>query len=344
MFKFLVSLALAVLSVVLSIHDIGAQEPTQQQRDAIRAACRSDFIENCSGVQPGGKDALECLVHHSSSLSASCKTAVEDIASTKANPTKVDPVGSAGSGSTALPTAAPSPGAVQPRDDQLKVVQQACTLNDFVAHCSWIAPTSPELLLCLKANTSDLSPACLSVVQSLAATQQSSTVAAPSPAEQESTVPKTPKPARQNPAVPAEPGIQKPTAQQLSAIRAACRSDFIAHCGGVQPGGTAALQCLQRNSAHLSPGCQSAVATLGQSQAAPATAGTTSGPAVAPLGPMPMLRPREALAILRLCGADQRALCPGVQPGGGHVVSCLAEHAAALSPTCYDVLSAAARR
>jgi hypothetical protein len=59
---------------------------------------------------------------------------------------------------------------------------------------------------------------------------------------------------------------------------------------------------------------------------------------------MPMLRPREALTILRNCGADQRTLCPDVQPGGGRLISCLAEHASALSPTCYGALSAAARR
>jgi hypothetical protein len=59
---------------------------------------------------------------------------------------------------------------------------------------------------------------------------------------------------------------------------------------------------------------------------------------------MPMLRPREALAIVRICSADQRALCPDVQLGGGRLLSCLAEHASALSPTCYGALSAAARR
>ena len=34
------------------------------------------------------------------------------------------------------------------QNDQLKSVQQDCTLNDFVAHCSWIAPSNPEILLC----------------------------------------------------------------------------------------------------------------------------------------------------------------------------------------------------
>ena len=32
-------------------------------------------------------------------------------------------------------------------------VRQACTLNDMLAHCSWIKPESPEILLCLQANS-----------------------------------------------------------------------------------------------------------------------------------------------------------------------------------------------
>src|SRR6202035_41495 len=51
----------------------------------------------------------------------------------------------------------------------LKTAQQACTLNDLVAHCSWIAPNNPEILQCLKANTADLSPNCQAAVQSLPA-------------------------------------------------------------------------------------------------------------------------------------------------------------------------------
>src|SRR5262249_53995320 len=66
-------------------------------------------------------------------------------------------------------SAAPTPqsAAVPSQEDQLKAVRQACTINDFTAHCSWIAPTSPELLLCLKGNAAELSPACQSAVQSL---------------------------------------------------------------------------------------------------------------------------------------------------------------------------------
>lgn len=335
MFRLHKLFAFAALSLMLDIHGVAAQNPTPQQRDAIRASCRSDFTTNCSGVQPGGSDALSCLVEHSDSLSASCKAAVEAVAAPQANPTKVGPAVSAAPVSAAPP-------AVQSHEDQIKAVRQACTLNDLLAHCSWIAPTSPELVLCLKANTADLSPACLQAVQSLPSTGMQSATAAPATSVPPAAALKTPAP----PPSPPPPAAQRPNDQQLKAVRAACRSDFMAHCSGVQPGRSAALRCLQRHSRQLSHSCQSAVSALGRGQGAPAAAPVeaTAPSAVAPIGQMPMLRPREALAIARVCGADQRTLCPDVQLGNGRLISCLAEHASALSPTCYGALRAAAHR
>jgi hypothetical protein len=61
---------------------------------------------------------------------------------------------------------------VQSQEDQLKVVQQAGTIDHFTAHCSCIAPTRPELLLCLKGNA-----AALSVSTALTATCQNAMAA-----------------------------------------------------------------------------------------------------------------------------------------------------------------------
>jgi hypothetical protein len=119
----------------------------------------------------------------------------------------------------------------------------------------------------------------------------------------------------------------------------------MSHCAGVQPGGAEALQCLKRNEAQLSAACRSAVAAIGGGAgAAEAPSGAPAAPAVAPIGPMPMLRPREALAIVQICGVEVRSLCAGVPFGGGRVISCLAENASSLSPSCYSALSAAANR
>jgi hypothetical protein len=53
---------------------LAAQQPTEEQRAAIRSACRADFTANCSGVEPGTKAALMCLVSNETKLSPACRT------------------------------------------------------------------------------------------------------------------------------------------------------------------------------------------------------------------------------------------------------------------------------
>jgi len=66
--------------LALIVTPTAAQQPTQAQRDAVRAACRSDFMANCASVQPGGKEALECLLRNEPKLSSACRSAVNAIA------------------------------------------------------------------------------------------------------------------------------------------------------------------------------------------------------------------------------------------------------------------------
>jgi Cysteine rich repeat len=156
---------------------------------------------------------------------------------------------------------------------------------------------------------------------------------------------------------------QQPSQAQISAIRAACRGDFQAHCAGVQPGGQAALACLKKNVAGLSPGCQKAVTAVGGA-AAPDTSGAATAaaappPATAPAAAPPpaagavaavpparsaAVPPRVELAILRrACGPDVQVNCPGVRPGGGQVMACLTANEASLSPRCRHELATARR-
>jgi hypothetical protein len=344
---------LASLFATLTLDPAAAQQPTQAQRDAIRASCRSDFIAHCSGVEPGGKEAFECLLRNDAKLSGACREAVNAVAK-PAEP--AEPAAAPDAKPEAAPAA--SEAAAPSQDEALKAVQNACTLNDLVAHCSWIAPNNPEILLCLKANAAALTPGCQAAVQSLPAPATppaaATTPSIPPPPATEPTRRvepiRKPEPPRASapPPAPAAAAPAAPSEQQKAAIRAACRSDFISHCAGVQPGGAAALQCLQRNAASLSSGCRSAVAAIGgggggggAAAGAPAAA---APPAAAPIGPMPMMRPREALAIVQICRADVAALCEGVPFGGGRVLTCLAEHAPNLSPPCYNALREAAGR
>jgi hypothetical protein len=242
MFK---SLAFAGLLLALLPNQVSAQAPTQAQRDAIRAACRSDFMANCSGVQPGGKEAFECLLRNDAKLSPSCQAAVnaatpkpaeaaEPAAPATAVPAQSETAPPAAKVERAPPGIQVAPAEAQ--NDALKTVQQACTLNDFVAHCSWIAPSNPEILLCLKGNAADLSPNCQAAVRALPAAPPPAAATPAEPPRQAApakkpTEPKPAEPARAStPPAPAAPATSAaapaaPTAQQKAAIRAACRSD-----------------------------------------------------------------------------------------------------------------------
>src|SRR6516165_1841570 len=192
MLRFFSAVLIAAACIVCIVTEAVAQEPSQAQRDAIRASCRSDFIANCSGVQPGGKDAFECLKRNEAKLSASCKTAVNAVVPAASEPTAPQPKRGFPE-SPQAPAAAPAAATAQSQEDQLKIVRSVCTMDDFMAHCSWIAPNSPELLLCLKGNASNLSPACQQAVQTLAA--EPAPVRPPPAAETSQPAPAAPAPA-----------------------------------------------------------------------------------------------------------------------------------------------------
>ena len=224
------AILLASFLFCLSFHSTAAQQPTTTQRDAIRSSCRSDFIAKCSGVEPGGKAALECLEGNRDSLSPSCKAAIDAVAGAPpAAPASAEtPPAAEAVTPTAATPAAPSanqtPTAAS-QDERLEAVRRACTLDDVAAHCSWIAPTSPEIVLCLQANAKDLSSACKSAVTGASAPKAAITP----PAEPAQSV----EPAKKSQAhgkatTAATPAA--PSAAQTAAIHSACRSDFTAHC------------------------------------------------------------------------------------------------------------------
>src|SRR5262249_26208973 len=56
---------------------------------------------------------------------------------------------------------------------------------------------------------------------------------------------------------------QAPSEAQREAIKSNCRSDYMAHCSSIPPGGAASLQCLQQNMGSLSASCARAVKAVG---------------------------------------------------------------------------------
>src|SRR4051794_18584270 len=119
-----------------------------------------------------------------------------------------------------------------------------------------------------------------------------------------------------NAALPMTPAAAQPTQQQQSAIRSNCRSDYMSTCSGVKPAGIEALQCLQRNVAKLSPGCQSAVNAVSPPPAPPqqATTAPTPAPAAQPARVMPAPPPAPTIAPASAAAARPSAPAPTPQP------------------------------
>jgi hypothetical protein len=243
-----------------------------------------------------------------------------------------------------------------PTDAQRSAIRSACRA-DYQANCASVPPGGMASLQCLQKNMSSLSPSCQSAVRAVEtpaepkaeakpeAKPESKPESAPAAAAREEPAAAPAKPAAEAaaPAKAASTAAKKPSSAQIAAIRSACRSDYPKVCAGVPTGGAAALQCLEKNQSKVSAGCQRTVAAVSGGAVTPAAGDTAveAAPAAEPpptLVLRPML-PREELFVLRsACGPDVRALCAGVQPGGGRIVRCLAVQSASLSPACRSVL------
>jgi hypothetical protein len=187
-----------------------------------------------------------------------------------------------------------------------------------MAKCAGVQPGGKEALACLQTNVSSLSAACQRVVRQTlpASAAPKQATAAPAPANA------APKP---------------PTAEQQSAMRSACRSDFMSQCSGVQPGGKDALACLQSRVSSLSAACQKVVRET--MPAGPGQPAQVVPAAVAPAAPAHMEpNPIDAVVMLRACKLDLLRHCREVDVGDGRKLACLNEHQDALTIRCRTAL------
>jgi hypothetical protein len=158
---------------------------------------------------------------------------------------------------------------------------------------------------------------------------------------------------------------QGPTQAQRDAIKSDCRSDYMAHCSSIPPGGEASLQCLQKNMSSLSSSCQSAVrAVEAPAAAAPAAAKTDTAPAAAKPATdtaAPKSESKAATttsakpaataagkpssaqisAVRSACRSDYPKVCAGVPTGGAPALECLDKNKAKVSPACEKAVTAA---
>jgi hypothetical protein len=230
------------------------------------------------------------------------------------------------------------PAFAQPTEAQREAVKTDCQ-SDYIAHCSSVPPGGEAALQCLAKNMSSLSSTCQAAVRAVEASV-AKPATAPAATNAKPAAPTAPAAA---PKAAATTTAKQPSSAQVSAIRAACQSDYPKVCAGVPSGGAAALQCLDKNKAKVSAGCQQAVNAATGGGAAPAAGGAAAAAAAATAQPAPLvlrkMLPREELFVARsACAADIGTLCQGVAPGGGRIMQCLSARSASLSPACRDVL------
>lgn len=213
--------------IVLTLAPTAAQQPTQAQRDVIRAACRSDFMANCASVQPGGKDALDCLLRNEPKLSGPCRSAVNAIAT-------------------------PAPSATVPAAATASQPSEASTPAQ--SHSSMPAAAAPP-------STKTSRPATDSTRKTPGATRTTTTPAEPTASTAASGSASAPTAA---PAVAPLGPIRPMLPRRALMILAQCRPDQQRLCAGVPAGGGKILSCLAANAHQLSPTCYEALARVSE--------------------------------------------------------------------------------
>ena len=238
-----------------------SQAPTDAQRSAIRAECRSDYEAHCASIPPGGMASLQCLQKNMSSLSSGCQSAVRAVGTpseSKAEPpttpakTESEPAVAPKSESAAVPPRPPAEGAAppkattsKPRNANIAAIRSACR-SDYSRVCAGVPTGGAPALQCLEKNKSRVSPACQKAVAAV-----SDNAAPPAAGGAEATA---------NPAgAPAAAVLvlrpMRPR-EELFVLRSACGLDVRTLCAGVAPGGGRLMQCLAAQSASLSPDCR----------------------------------------------------------------------------------------
>src|SRR5260370_16224648 len=165
---FIVSALFAVATPALS------QAPTDAQRNAIRAECRSDYEAHCASVPPGGAASLQCLQKNMSSLSPSCQTAVRAVEAPAAPKAESAPAAAPKAESapakpatetaaSPAPKAAASTTAKKPSNVQVAAIRSACR-SDYQKTCAGVPTGGAAALNWLEKNKSKLSVTCQQAV------------------------------------------------------------------------------------------------------------------------------------------------------------------------------------
>jgi hypothetical protein len=253
-----------------------AQAPTDAQRSAIRAQCRSDYQAHCASIPPGGMASLQCLQQNMASLSSGCQTAVRAVeapAAPKAETTpatpKADSAPAVATDKPAAETAAPppapapqtatgpkpaaSPAAKKPSSAQVAAIRSSCR-SDYQQNCAGVPTGGAAALNCLEKNKANLSASCQKAVNAVGGTAAPTAGGAPADAATAS-----PGAAPANATAPALVLRPMRPREVIFVLRAGCGEDARALCADVPPGGGRIVQCLATQAASLSPACTNAL-------------------------------------------------------------------------------------
>ena len=236
-----------------------AQAPSQAQKDAVKSACRNDYIAHCSSVPPGGEAALQCLARNMSSLAPKCQSAVQaieasvtpknepaDAAAAPADAPKSDTT-AAEPKSESKPAATTA--AKKPTNAQISMIRGACR-GDYPKVCAGVPTGGAPALECLEKNKAKVSAACgRALAVAGGGTAAPATSAAPAAAAAAPAA--TPVVIVLRPMRPRE---------EMFVMRSACGADIRTLCAGVAPGGGRVMQCISSRAADLSPACREVLA------------------------------------------------------------------------------------
>jgi hypothetical protein len=243
-----------------------SQAPTDAQRSAIRAECRSDYQAHCASVPPGGMASLQCLQKNMSSLSSGCQSAVRAVGAPSES--RVEPSATAPAKAESAPAAAPKDEAAaapatpkaatkaatattsKPSNAKIAAIRSACR-SDYPKVCAGVPTGGSPALQCLQKNTSKVSAACQKAVAAVDGSAVPPTAGAAAAPVNEAAASPVVAPAA--PVLVLRPMLPR---EELFVLRSACGIDVRALCAGVAPGGGRLMRCLAVQSASLSPDCR----------------------------------------------------------------------------------------
>jgi len=243
-------------ALMLAVATPSFAQPTEAQKEAVKSACRSDFMAHCSSVQPGGEAALQCLAKNMSSLSSGCASAVKAIEASAApasEPAKTEaaPAAAPKTETTAKPAAEPkgesksaAAPAGKPTDAQVAAIRSACR-GDYPKVCAGVPTGGAPALECLEKNKAKVSAGCgralAAVGGGAAPAAGGGAPAAGGAAPAAATV------------IVLRPMLPR---EELFVMRSACGGDIRTLCAGVAPGGGRIMQCIANRAGDLSPACR----------------------------------------------------------------------------------------